>query len=59
MILFFQIVRLTLSNALMAVNAKFPSHLELAYFAQFAVQMLFSFYYRNLFVTYSGNVTIK
>lgn len=41
-------------NLLIAVNAKLPASLESAYFAPFALQAMFFFYYRNLFLTFQS-----
>jgi hypothetical protein len=53
-IVVFQLCRAIFINVLIVINAKLPSFLESAYFAQFAVQTMFFFYYRNLFITFSG-----
>jgi len=55
----FQLFRTIFINLLIVINSKLPTFLEHAYFAQFAVQTMFFFYYRNLFITFSDwNTTI-
>ena len=53
-IIIFQLARTILVNVLIIINSKLPEFLEQSYFAQFAIQMQFFFYYRNLFISYSG-----
>jgi len=47
----FAILRITFINVLVVINSKLPAALESAYFAYFAVQMMFFLYYRYLFLT--------
>lgn len=55
-VLLFQVLRFASINLLIVINLKLPTSVEVYYFAQYAVQLLFYFYYRNIFLNYSSKL---
>jgi len=60
-IILFQIARTICIDIGFLINSKFPRKLENRYFAQFGIQMLFYFFYRNLFIgigSWAGTIVL-
>ncbi|PRP85370.1 hypothetical protein PROFUN_07078 [Planoprotostelium fungivorum] len=52
-VIIFHATRVLITNVTMILNTHLPKFLESCYFSQFAIQTIFFFYYRNIFVTVS------